>query len=51
MDTFNVQIVFTHLEQKKIRKHKNVCENHDYCYAEMRKKDNKIFKYNHGKNL
>ena len=34
--------------QKKLKKHKNVCENHDSCSAEMPKKDNKILKYNHG---
>ena len=26
--------------------HKNVCENHDYCYVETPKEDNKILKYN-----
>ena len=25
-----------------------VFENHDYCYVEMPKEDNKILKYNHG---
>ena len=35
--------------ENKLRKHKNVCENHDYCYVEMPKEDNKILKYNHGK--
>ena len=24
-----------------------MCENHDYCYVEMPKEDNKILKYNH----
>ena len=24
----------------KLKKHKNVCGNHDYCYVEMTKKDN-----------
>ena len=44
--------VFTHLEQKnKYKKHKNVCENHDYCYIEMLKEYNKIVKYIHGKKL
>ena len=28
--------------------HRNVCENHDYCYVEMPEKDNKILKYNYG---
>ena len=32
----------------KLKKHKNVCENHDYCYVEMPKENNKILKYNHG---
>ena len=30
------------------KKHKNICENHDYCYVEMPKEDNKILKYNRG---
>ena len=34
--------------ENKLKKHKNVCENHDYCYVEMPKEDNKILKYNHG---
>ena len=32
----------------KLKKHKNVCENHDYCYVEMPEEDNKILRYNHG---
>ena len=32
----------------KLKKHKDVCENHDYYYVEMPKEDNKILKYNHG---
>ena len=35
-------------EKLKKQKHKHVCENHDYCYVEMPKEDNKILKYNHG---
>ena len=34
--------------ENKLRKHKNICENHDYCYVEMPKEDNEILKYNHG---
>ena len=34
--------------KEKLKKHENVCENHDYCYVEMPKKDSKILKYNHG---
>ena len=34
--------------ENKLKRHKNVCENRDYCYVEMLKEDNKILKYNHG---
>ena len=34
--------------KNKLKEHKNVCENHDYCYVEMPKEHNKILKYNHG---
>ena len=34
--------------ENKLKKHKKVCENYDYCYAEMPEEDNKISKYNHG---
>ena len=34
--------------KEKLKKHRNVCENHDYCYVEMPEKDNKISKYNYG---
>ena len=36
---------------EKLDKHRNVCENHDYCCVEMPEKDNKISKYNYGENL
>ena len=31
-----------------LKKHKSICENHDYCYGEMPKEDDKILQYNHG---
>ena len=34
--------------KEKLKKHRNVCDSHDYCYVEMPEKDNKILKYNHG---
>ena len=34
--------------KEKLKQHRNVCENHDYCYVEMPEKDNKILKYNYG---
>ena len=46
MDNFFAQTVFTRLKQKI--SFYNVCDNHDYCYVEMPKEDNKILKYNHG---
>ena len=33
--------------KEKLKRHRNVCENHDYCYVEIPEKDNKILKYNH----
>ena len=33
--------------ENKLIKHKKVCENHDYCYAEIPEED-KILKYNQG---
>ena len=34
--------------ENKLKKHKKICENHDYCYVEMPEEDNKILKYNQG---
>ena len=34
--------------KENLKKHRNVCQNHDCFYAEMPEKDNKILKYNHG---
>ena len=34
--------------ENKLKKHKKVCENHDYFYAEMPEEDNEILKYNQG---
>ena len=31
--------------ENKLKKHKKVCENHENCYVEMPKEDNKILKY------
>ena len=33
--------------KNKLKKHKNVCKNNDYCHVEMSKENNKILKYNH----
>ena len=34
--------------ENKLKKHKKVCENHDYCYVEMPEEYNKILKYHEG---
>ena len=34
--------------KEKLKKHRNLCINHDYCYVETPGKDNKILKYNYG---
>ena len=34
--------------ENKLKKHKKVCENHDYCYAEMPEEHNKTLKCNEG---
>ena len=34
--------------ENKLKKHKKVCENHDYCYVEVLEGDNKILRYNQG---
>ena len=36
----------TYTTENKLKKHKKVCENHDYCYVEMPEEYNKILKYN-----
>ena len=34
--------------ENKLKTHKKVCGNHDYCYVEMPEKDNRKLKYNQG---
>ena len=34
--------------ENKLKKHKKVYEDHDYCYVEITEMDNKILKCNHG---
>ena len=46
-DFYCLNCFHSHSTKDKLKKHENVCENHDYCYVEM-PKDNKKLKYNHG---
>ena len=34
--------------ENKLKKHKNVYENHDYCYVKIPEENNKTLKYNQG---
>ena len=47
-DFYFLKCFRSYTTENKLEKRKNVCEHHDYCYAEMPKEVNKILKYNHG---
>ena len=47
-DFYCLNCFHSYSTKNKLKKHKNVCENHGYCYVEMPKEDNKILKYSHG---
>ena len=47
-DFYCLNCFCSYTTENKLENHKNVCKNHDYCYAEMPKENNKILKYNHG---
>ena len=47
-DFYSLNFFHSYSTKEKLKKHKNVCENHDYCYVEMPKEDNKMVKCNHG---
>ena len=47
-DVYCLSCFCSYRTENKLKKHKNVCENHDYCYVEMPEEDNKILKGNQG---
>ena len=47
-DIYCLNCLKSYTTENKLKKHKKVCENHDYCYVEMPEKEKKILKYNHG---
>ena len=47
-DFYCLNCFHSYSTKEKLKKHKNVFGNHDYCYVEMSAKDNKILKCNHG---
>ena len=47
-DFYCLNCFHSYSTEKKVKKHKRVCHDHDYCYVEMPNEYNKIVKYNHG---
>ena len=47
-DFYCLNCFHSYSTEKKVKKHKRVCNDHDYCYVEMPNEYNKIVKYNHG---
>ena len=48
-DFYCLNCFYSHSTKDKLKKHYCVCKNHEYCYVDLPKEDNKILKYNHGK--
>ena len=47
-DFYCLNCFHSYTTKNKLKKHYNICKNHNYCYVEMSKGDNKILKYNYG---
>ena len=47
-DFYCLNCFHSYSTNNKLKKHKDVYKNHDYCYIEMPEEGNKILKYNHG---
>ena len=47
-DFYCLNCFHSYSTEKKVKKHKRVCNDHGYCYVEMPNEYNKIVKYNHG---
>ena len=46
-DFYCLNCFCSYITENKLKKHKNVCENHNYIYVEMPKEGNEILKYNY----
>ena len=46
-DLYCLNCFYSHSTKDKLKKHKDACENHYFCYIEMPNEDNKISKYKH----
>ena len=47
-DFYCLNCFYSYRTDNKLKKHENVCNEHDYCYPEMPTEDNKLLEYNHG---
>ena len=47
-DFYSLNCLHSFRTDNALEKHERLCDNNDYCTAEMRTKFNKILKYNHG---
>ena len=47
-DFYCLNIIHSNSTRDGLKKHENMCKDHDYCYVEMPDKDNNILKCNHG---
>ena len=47
-DFYCLNCFHSYSTKDSLKKHKDVCENHDYCYIEMPKEDDKVLKCSHG---
>ena len=45
-DFYCLNCFHSYSTKDELKNHKDVCENHDFCYVEMPEKDSKILKYN-----
>ena len=43
-DFYCLNCLYSYSTKNKLEKHKKVCEDHDYCYVEKPKENNKILK-------
>ena len=50
-DLYCLNCFHSYRTYNKLKKHKRVCNNHDYCRVDMPKEDEKILKYNPGEKL
>ena len=50
-DFYCLNCFHSYRTKNKLKKHKRVCNNHDYCCLEMPNKDNKVLKYYSEENL